>query len=157
MAGLTRPPIRPLRILFDRRWLEAALRPSHVATREVVRRFAIAAGLDEQTAESKVRPLLSEVGELRWMQWDEPALPSDAEPAARPASDEVEGRRVRLEEAAIDALTHFYLEGRTDDELIAETRRAWNSLQSQRRRTQRLAARERYRSAWRRWGAAQEA
>jgi hypothetical protein len=156
-AGLIRPPIRPLRILFDRKWLEGILQPSYVAGREVVRRFAIAAGVDEPTAESRVRPLLSEVGELMSMEWDEPALRERREPAARPESDEVEGRRVRLREAAIDALTHFYLEGGTDDELFAETRRAWSFLESQRRRPDRIAARARYWSTWRRWGAAQEA
>ncbi len=88
-AALIRSPTRPLRVLFDKTWLEE-LRPSYDAGREVVRRYAVAAGVDEQTAESEVRPLLSEVRE------------------------------------------------------------------SHRGRAQRIAARERYWSAWRRWGAAQE-
>ena len=64
-----------------------------------------------------------------------------------------------LSNAATDALLRLYLKGGTDDELLAKTQRAWDSLESAPSlplfKRRRLAARERYLSAWARWGATQ--
>jgi len=127
-----------MQILFDKRVAEDALGPMRAAHQKAVHRFADLAGTDEQTAKPKVRALLMQSSTLRHAGWGE----------------------TDLSRAATDALLHFYLEGRTEDVLLLETQRAWDSVESASRnpflKRRRQAAQERYRSSWAPWGAARQ-
>ena len=149
VSSLTAPPVRPVRTVLDKHGMEGSLQPLSTSSEEVVRRFASVAGVDEQTARSRVSPLLKEVGVLAHVSWG--------------TTTDVEARRSqRLNAAAVDALVRFHLEGEHPprDELFAETRRAWEAYDSQRRipfgRRRRVAASERHRQAWERWGASKQ-
>jgi len=162
VSSLITPPIRPVRMVLDKKGMEASLQPLSAASEEVARRFASIAGVDEQTAKSKVRPLLKEVGVLANLSWDST---TDVEAVKQPVdsgAQELARRSERLNAAAVDALIRFYLEGGhpPHDELFAETRRAWQAYEPQRRvpfrKRRRVAASERHRQAWQRWGAFQQ-
>ena len=128
----------------------------------MVRTFASVAGVDEQTARSKVLPLLKEVGVLANMSWDGTTGLGPLAQQRVSGTQELARRSARLTAAAVDALVRFYLDGACSppEELFAETRRAWQDYVSQRRvrfrRRRRIAASERHRQAWERWGAAQQ-
>ena len=81
VSSLVRPPVRPVRMVLDKKGLEASLQPVRVAQEEVVRRFASASGVDEQTAKPTVRRLLKEVSVLALIGWDKTA---DVATAKRP-------------------------------------------------------------------------
>ena len=125
--------------MFDKSVLEDGVGPMRAAHQKVVHRFADLAGTDEQTAKPKVRALLMQSLTLRH--------------AGQGETD--------LSRAATDALLRFYLEGRTEDELLLGTQRAWDVVESASRnpflKRRRQAAQERYRSSWARWGAARQA
>lgn len=149
VSSLITPPVRPVRTVLDKKGMEGSLQPLSAASEEVVRRFASVAGVDEQTAKSKVQALLKEIGVLANVSWDST---TDVDPR----------RSEQLNAAAVDRLIRFYLEGEQPphDELFAATRRAWQAYQSQRRgplgRRRRVAASERHRQAWERWGASKQ-
>ena len=159
--SLLGPPIQPWRILLDRKYLQERTQPGRLAAEKVVHRFAEATGVDEQTAKSKVRPLLGQLSGLPNMTWEEPAFGDVAKPTLGLGPQDIEESNRKLESAAVDALVRFYVEGVTEDELLAQTQQAWRALERQRRfpfrRRKRLAAHQRYRVAWARWAASKEA
>ena len=124
-------------MVVDKRVVRDALGPMRAPQQEVVHRFADLAGIDEQAAEPKVLALLRQRSMLH-MPW----------------------RETGFIDAATAALVRFYLEGGTEDELLRETQRAWDSLESEPRtrlrKQRRLTAQERYLSSWARWKAARE-
>ena len=162
VSSFIAPPIPPVLIVLDKKGTEASLQPLRTVSEEVVRRFASAAGVDEQTAQTKVEPLLKEVGVLANMTWDRTADVEAGKQIGDSATQPLGGRSERLNAAAVDALLRFYLEGGhlPHDESFAETRRAWDAYDSLRlrrfRKRERVAASERHQAAWKRWAAAQQ-
>ncbi len=159
VSSLTTAPIRPVHIVVDKEGVEASLQPLRAASEEVVRRLATAAGINEQAARLRVRPLLKEVGVLAQMSWQE--VPGESvKQTAGSSPEELALRAERLNVAAVEALIRFHLDPREprDDEPFAETRRAWEAYDSRLarfRRRRRVAAAQRHRRAWERWAAAQ--
>ncbi len=163
VSSFIAPPIRPVRMVLDKKGMEASLQPLSTASEEVVRRFASAAGVDEQTAKANVKPLLKELAVLANRSWDRTADVEAVMQTGDSAAQALARRSERLNAAAVDALLRFYLEARhpPHDEPFAETRRAWDAYESQRRarfrrRRERIEASERHRAAWERWAAAQQ-
>lgn len=161
VSSLTAPPIRPVQIALNTRDTEASLQPLRAASERVVRLFGDAARIDERAARLRVRPLLKEIGVLAQISWGETAGECVKQPPGSNA-EELAVRAERLNAAAVDALIRFYLDGRhpPDDEPFAETRRAWEAYESRLtrfRRRRRIAASQRHRAAWERWGAFQDA
>ncbi len=171
VGGATRPIVAALRTVLDKKGMEASLRPIRTASEEVVRCFATAAGVDEQTAKANVQPLRKELGVLAvagnspfpaTMSWNRTADGEAVKQTGDSAAEPLARRSERLNAAAVDALLRFYLEGRhpPHDEPFAETRRAWDAYESVRlrrfRRRARVAASERHQAAWKRWAAAQQ-
>ncbi len=160
VSSFIAPPIRPVRMVLDKKGMEASLQPLSTASEEVVRRFATAAGVDEQTAKANVEPLLKELAVLANRSWDRTVDDEAVTQTGNSAALARARRSERLNAAAVDALLRFYLEAR-HDEPFAETRRAWDAYESQRRarfrtRRARVAASERHEAAWKRWAAAQQ-
>lgn len=160
MSSLAAPPIRPVQFVLDRKYAEASVQSARAAFETVVGLFGDAARIDEPAARLRVLPLLKEVGVLSQVSWGETAGERVKQPG-RSNGQELAVRAERLNTVAVDALIRFYLDGHhpPGDEPFAETRRAWEAYESLTRfsrKRRRIAASQRHRAAWERWGASQD-